>query len=218
LNYQGDHFSIAALYPEGTIISGGLSKWCGAGGWRLGTFTFPPSLRKLQESMAVAASETFTSTSAPIQYAAITAFNKGPEIDRYLAGVRKILKTLGTHLAGRFQEAGLRTPVPLGGFYLFPDFEDCRQALNRRNIYTDVQLCDRLLEETGIATLPGSNFGRPLEELTIRISYVNFDGEKALEALLSEYGYKHPDPQFLEKYCKHVIEAQEKLCDWVISL
>ena len=35
LHYEGEHSSIVPLYPEGTIFSGGLSKWCGAGGWRL---------------------------------------------------------------------------------------------------------------------------------------------------------------------------------------
>jgi len=35
LNFNGTHTSIAKYYPEGTIISSGLSKWCGAGGWRL---------------------------------------------------------------------------------------------------------------------------------------------------------------------------------------
>ena len=62
LHHKGNHISIAKFYPEGTIISGGLSKWCGAGGWRLGTFTFPKSLSWLQHAISVMASETFTST------------------------------------------------------------------------------------------------------------------------------------------------------------
>ena len=40
LHHDGLHESIARYYPEGTISSTGLSKWCGAGGWRLGTFIF----------------------------------------------------------------------------------------------------------------------------------------------------------------------------------
>ena len=36
LDHSGEHVSIAQYYPEGTIISSGLSKWAGAGGWRLG--------------------------------------------------------------------------------------------------------------------------------------------------------------------------------------
>jgi aspartate aminotransferase len=72
--------SIARWYPEGTIISGGLSKWAGAGGWRLGTFLFPPELRGVLDAMAVVASESFTSVSAPIQHAAVTAFETRADI------------------------------------------------------------------------------------------------------------------------------------------
>ena len=67
IHHEGTHRSIAEFYPEGTIISSGLSKWCGAGGWRLGTFTFPENLSWLREGMTVAASETYTATAAPIQ-------------------------------------------------------------------------------------------------------------------------------------------------------
>ena len=78
IHHQGEHVSIARYYPEGTIISTGLSKWCGAGGWRLGAFTYPHHLGWLLDAMAVVASETYTSTSAPIQFAAVTAFEGGP--------------------------------------------------------------------------------------------------------------------------------------------
>lgn len=40
-HFEGAHHSIAQFYSEDTIISTGLSKWCGAGGWRLGTFAIP---------------------------------------------------------------------------------------------------------------------------------------------------------------------------------
>ena len=74
LHHTAAHRSIVPHYPEGTIFSGGLSKWCGAGGWRLGLFVFPKCLGWLREAMAAVATETFTSTCAPIQYAAIRAF------------------------------------------------------------------------------------------------------------------------------------------------
>ncbi|RME35196.1 MAG: aminotransferase class I/II-fold pyridoxal phosphate-dependent enzyme, partial [Deltaproteobacteria bacterium] len=98
LQYDGGHCSVARYYPEGTIISGGLSKWCGAGGWRLGTFVFPAELDWLAESMASVASETFTATSAPIQYAAVRAFAGGLRLERYLWNSRRILKALGDHI------------------------------------------------------------------------------------------------------------------------
>jgi aspartate aminotransferase len=39
----------------------------------------------------------------------------------------------------------------------------------------------KLLEETGVAVLPGDAFGRDPEELTVRISMVDFDGRMALD-------------------------------------
>lgn len=45
LTFSGKLRSIAEFYEEGTVVSTGLSKWCGAGGWRLGTFYCPPTLQ-----------------------------------------------------------------------------------------------------------------------------------------------------------------------------
>ena len=44
LTFENKHQSISEFYPEGTIVSSGLSKWCGAGGWRLGFFAIPKNL------------------------------------------------------------------------------------------------------------------------------------------------------------------------------
>lgn len=71
LHFKGGHVSIARYYPEGTIVSSGLSKWCGTGGWRLGTFSFPKELDWLLEAMTTVASETYTSVGTPIQFAAV---------------------------------------------------------------------------------------------------------------------------------------------------
>ncbi len=181
LNFEGKHDSIAHYYPEGTIISSGLSKWCGAGGWRLGFFSFPPELVWLQEALAVAASETFTSTSAPIQYAAITAFQGSPAIEKYLLDSRKVLKAIGCYLTDELNELDIQLHYPQGAFYLFPDFSRFKDKLRERGIYTSKQLCEKLLEETGVAILPGSDFGRPPGEMTCRMAYVDFDGNHALK-------------------------------------
>jgi aspartate aminotransferase len=214
LHHTGRHVSIARYYPEGTIISGGLSKWCGAGGWRLGTFVFPPSLRWLLEAMASAASETYTSTSAPIQYAAVTAFEGGSDIEDYLKGSRRVLGALGRWCQKRLNEAGVYCPPPAGGFYLFPDFESRREALATRGVRDGAGLCERLLEDAGVAILPGSHFGRPQDELTARIAYVDFDGGEALEAV-AQVGRDHPVEPFLRQHCGRVVSAIDALCDWL---
>lgn len=215
LHHTGEHVSIARFYPEGTIISAGLSKWCGAGGWRLGTFSFPRSLRWLQDAMAVVASETFTSTSAPIQYAAITAFDGGPDIERYLNDSRQVLRMLGNHLWERLTGMGLQVTRPSGGFYLFPDFSPFRQALAARGITDSETLCQRLLEDSGVALLPGAAFGRPSEELTTRLAYVDFDGEQAL-AELAKGPVDDADPMgFLQRHCPRMLEAMDAIENWL---
>jgi aspartate aminotransferase len=217
LHHNGKHRSIARFYPEGTIISGGLSKWCGAGGWRLGTFTFPSSLRWLLDAMAVVASETFTATSAPIQYAAVRAFQGGHEMDDYLWKARVILKKLGGSLYCRFKDAGVACYEPDGGFYLFPDFSTKRELLFSKGIVSSLNLCERILQDTGAAMLPGSAFGRPESELTARIAYVDFDGAAAMKAVEGTPEKNNVDHDFLKKYCPRTLKAVDLICDWLTA-
>ncbi|MBN2431255.1 MAG: aminotransferase class I/II-fold pyridoxal phosphate-dependent enzyme [Acidobacteria bacterium] len=215
LHFNGQHVSIARFYPEGTIISGGLSKWCGAGGWRLGTFAFPALLDWLREAMAAVASETYTSVSAPIQFAAVRAFLGGPRIERYLTQARRVLRTLGRELHRRLIVFGVPVAEPRGAFYLFPDFANFRDELARRGIRTSEDLCTRLLEETGVAVLPGMAFGRPPEELTVRMAFVNFDGACAL-AKAEEVPKDKPLPRsFLENCCLNCLEGVERIGSWL---
>jgi len=214
LDHDGDHQSISTFYPEGTIISGGLSKWCGAGGWRLGALAFPHSLDWLANALAITASETFTSTSAPIQYAALAAFEPHPEIEDYLSRARKILLLLGKKCNSILNKSGINNPDPHGGFYLFPDFSSYRDKLMARKIYDSEIMCKTLLEEKDVATLPGSEFGCSPFEFTLRLSYVNFDGKRAITAAKAE----EVDEAFIEKYCGITLEAMEKMVDWFKEL
>jgi aspartate aminotransferase len=216
LDHDGVHNSIATLYPEGTIFSGGLSKWCGAGGWRLGLFVFPPGLRWLQDAMAAVGTETFTSTCAPIQHAAIEAFEEGPEIGHYLVHARRILRKLGRSLAARIRETGVDILDPDGAFYLFPDLSPLAEGFRRRGIETSRELCEALLEDTGVAVLPGVDFGRAAEELTIRIAYVDFDGAAALDASYDVPLDQTLTDDFIKTYCGRVVEAIDRLCEWVV--
>jgi aspartate aminotransferase len=218
LDHSGEHKSIAQYYPEGTIISSGLSKWAGAGGWRLGTFTFPKELQWLQNAMAIVASETYTSTSAPIQYAAITAFGDHPELDNYLFQSRRILKALGNYIAARLRDKNLTMPEPRGAFYLFINFTYYREKLYSRGILTSYELCEALLDETGVALLPGMDFGRQPEELTCRLAYVDFDGELVLAKAMTEFTDESLPEEFLAKYCGKMIMATQLIEQWLDRL
>jgi aspartate aminotransferase len=215
LHHKGQHVSIAKFYPEGTIVSSGLSKWCGAGGWRLGTFLFPPSLYWLKEAMAVVASETYTSTSAPIQYAAVRAFNGCLQIEEYLAQSRRILSALGQSLGQRLRQANVKVPEPQGAFYLFPDFSNFREEFETRGVKSSRDFCESLLESTGVAVLPGSSFGRAPDELTARLAYVDFDGARALAAALQVPLHEELDQEFLRYYCSAPMKAIDRICNWV---
>lgn len=214
LHHQGQHVSIARFYPEGTIVSSGLSKWCGAGGWRLGTFTFPPDLRWLMEAMAAVASETYTSVCAPIQHAAVKAFHCGVEIERYLWHARRILAALAGQGVELLTRAGIRLHRPAGAFYLFLDFTALRERLAGRGIEDSSALTRHLLEEAGVAVLPGVAFARPPAELTARLAYVDFEGGRALAASENIPLHQNLPPDFTRRWCEPVLSGIQRIADW----
>lgn len=218
LHHRGEHTSIARFYPEGTIISTGLSKWCGAGGWRLGTFAFPPNLGWLAKAVEVVASETYSSVSAPIQYAAVRAFQEGKEIANYLGNVRRIVSALGQHCATYLNDAGIQVHHPEGAFYFFLDLSSLAGTLSEQGIATSPRLCERLLDETGVALLPGEHFGRPDSELTARLAYVDFDGAEALIAAGAIPQNQGLTEQFLQTYCARVTTAIDCISAWTSQL
>ena len=134
------------------------------------------------------------------------------EIDDYLARSRRVLKTLGTEVTRRLRHIGCTLPDPEGGFYLFPDFSAHKEELRERGIQTSRDLCERLLDEAGVACLPGTDFGRPATELTVRMAYVDFDGAQALNAADPDVIM---DDDFLLRHCPNIIRALERIQIWI---
>jgi aspartate aminotransferase len=215
LTFSGNHTSIVNFYPEGTIFSGGLSKWCGAGGWRLGVFVVPESLRWITDAMATVASETFTSTSAPIQYAAVTAFQPNRDLDLYVEQCRIILAALAAAVTEKFTKTEAKVLAPQGGFYIFPDFDSYRELFQKHHIYTSIDMCDQLLQDTGVAMLPGADFGRAKDEFTTRIAFVDFDGNAALKNFPDDAVV---DDDYLQKYCGRTLKAVDHIVEWLAAL
>ena len=150
-------------------------------------------------------------------YAAVRAFQEGPEIEHYLQHSRRVLRALGDLLTRRLGQAGADILPPHGGFYLFPDFSPLRDKLHARGTHTSAQMCQRLLEETGVAVLPGSDFGRSPEEFTTRLAYVDFNGGKALAASEQIPPDQPLDEDFVRTHCGRVVSAVDRLCDWILS-
>lgn len=214
LCYNPGHSSMAQWYPEGTVVSTGLSKWCGAGGWRLGVFKFPSELDWLADRVAVLASETFTSVSAPVQYAAVRAYRGSEAIDEYLGAARRVLASLATRVTERLRGAGVAVADPAGGFYVFPDFGSKAEALEAKGITTSSEMCRVLLDETGVALLPGSSFNLAPTHLAARLAFVDFDGTAALEAALVHQDAELSD-SFVEEFLGNTLRGVERLCEWL---
>lgn len=184
LDHRGSHVSIAQVYPERTLVTTGLSKWCGAGGWRLGALILPPDApSELRDALIGLGSETYSCAPAPIQAAALAAYELDGETYTFLRAQRRILRAIGSVVHSALVDCGIRVHAPQGGFYLLLDFSPFAQALAACGIHNDGQLCERLLAETGVALLPGGAFGMPGEALTARMAYVDFAGEAALRDL-----------------------------------
>ena len=93
-----------------------------------------------------------------------------------------------------------------------PDFQYYKPPLNERNIFTSHQLCEQLLEDTGVALLPLSDFGMPESFLGARLSYVDFDGEKALQSI------KQNPEATAEDLAPKVVEGVHLLIKWLKEL
>ncbi len=206
LTFEENYLSISSFYPEGTIVSSGLSKWCGAGGWRLGFFAIPKQLNKLKNSLKILCSESFTSVSAPIQYAAVEAY-RGDHSD-YLNGVNKILSFTANYVCENLKSNLISIPKPEGGFYLFPEFTNAK-------FLSSSEMCKDILDKTGVALLPGSDFGLGATKMIARLSYTDFDGSKFLSSTL---GRKKLDNADLKKYAPNIVHGISKLKDWSNSL
>ncbi|WP_110657484.1 pyridoxal phosphate-dependent aminotransferase [Salinicola halimionae] len=181
LTHEDAHRAFARDYPEGTVTTSGLSKWCGAGGWRLGVMHVPEALGdEIFARLLGIASETWSSVASPVQEAACVAYRITPELTEYLDRQRAWLSLIGHWCATQLHAADIRVHLPDGGFYLFPDFEAHRATLAERGITTSAELTARLLAETGVALLPGSAFGCDPAQLTARLAYVDFEGETLL--------------------------------------
>ena len=217
VHHEGNHQTIASYYPEGTIISTGLSKWAGAGGWRLGVFVFPQNLRYVLDAMSIIASETYTSTSAPIQYAAVEAYKANISTYIFLKNSRKILKAVGLYVFHNLKRFGVTMPKPEGGFYLFPNFNKWTSSLNNRGILTSKDFCSALLEKTGVVLLPGESFGHPKDCFTTRLSYVDFDGNSLLK-ILEQNPDSNLNDEFIEVNCPRIKLAIEKIEAWILSI
>ncbi len=225
LTAYGDipYASPAHYYPEGTIVTGGLSKHLSLGGWRLGVAILPPGEfgRQLHRYMTAVASSIWTTATAPVQYAALVAYSHDPEVDVYVKTCATIHGYVTTYLYQVLQELNVPCPKPSGGFYLYPSLAPWHETLaQKHNVHTSEDLASFLLEEEHVAALPGSDFGADPQHLSLRLStsYLYALDDAEAEAMLTTYDKNLSPLQFLQEACPRVIEVGERFKALVASL
>ena len=158
--YDGRRFVTAAeIAPDmrdRTLIVNGVSKAYAMTGWRLGYGAGPQGLI---EAMAVVQSQSTSCPSSISQAAAIEALT-GPQA---IVAERRDLfqRRRDVVVAAMNAIDGIACPTPSGAFYAYVN---CSGILGRKTprgvvIATDEQFCRYLLDEAGVAVVPGSSFG-----------------------------------------------------------
>ena len=72
-------------------------------------------------------------------------------------------------------------------------------------------MCKDILNKTGVALLPGSDFGLSSNKMLARLSYTDFDGSNFLK---NTSGSKKLDKDSLIKYAPNIVDGVMKLKKW----
>lgn len=186
---EGDFVSPAHYSPERTLVTSGLSKNLALGGWRIGHLRTPngPAGRAWYAALLGVASEIWSSMSSPMDPVAAFALDEPAAVSARVAASRRLHATVARAVGERFQSAGATLRKPQAGFYLYPDFDAFRDQFRRLGLYTSADVSTYLLDQHGLAMLPGVSFGEPPEALRFRAatSLLYGTGDERLEALNS---------------------------------
>ena len=80
---------------------------------------------------------------------------------------------------------------------------------------SSTEMCEDIIDKTGVALLPGSDFGFKSKKMLARLSYTDFDGDIFLKNINSG---KKLDDDLVKKYAPNVVEGTNKLVEWSKTL
>ena len=127
---------------------------------------------------------------------------------KYLDKVRNILEFIGNYVYENLKSNVVNIKKPEGGFYLLPEFASAKFS-------SSSEMCKDILSKTGVALLPGSDFGFNKKKMLVRLSYTDFDGANFLKKIL---GSKNLDYADLEKNAGNIVGCVKALKEWSKSL
>ena len=171
MTYDGEAHQTLLAYPDirdRLILLDGWSKTYAMTGWRLGYSVWPKPLYENARKLAV---NSFSCTNASAQWAGLAALT-GPQ-DAVQAMVREFDARRRIVVDGLNALPNVRAATPKGAFYAFPNIAATGWKAKA--------LASALLEEAGVATIGGPDFG-VYGEGYIRLSYAN-SSDNILKAL-----------------------------------
>ncbi len=148
--YEGQHHSILSIpgMQERTVLSDGLSKAYAMCGWRLGFAVAPRALAEKMETLMINSS---SCAAAFTQMATIEALRAPASQEAVRVMVAEFARRRQVIVAGLNALPGVRCHRPAGAFYVFPNITGTAMG--------EQSLADLLLQEGGVAVLPGTSFG-----------------------------------------------------------
>lgn len=170
LVYEGEHTSLASLgrdVAERTVTVNGCSKTYAMTGWRIGYACAPAPVAQAMSNLQDQV------TSNPTSFAQAGALEalRLPEAD--IVAMRETFRSRrDAMMAGLAGAPGLTATLPAGAFYVFAD----ARVLLASTGWDDCELADRLLDEEGVAAVPGTHFGGPGH---VRLTYSASDRDIA---------------------------------------
>ena len=180
ISYDKKVFSFASI-PEmydRTITVNGVAKAFAMTGWRIGYIGAPEWIAKACNKMQ---GQITSGANSIAQRATIAALDASPEKIKYMVDEFKKRRTIILRLLSKIQ--GVKTNIPEGSFYVFPDISSFfGKTIKNKKINDSNDFALLLLEKAHVATVAGEPFGNPN---CIRISYAASikDIERAIERI-----------------------------------
>tara|TARA_B100001029_G_scaffold42547_2_gene33240 strand:- start:7907 stop:9088 length:1182 start_codon:yes stop_codon:yes gene_type:complete len=180
ISYDKKVFSFASI-PEmydRTITVNGVAKAFAMTGWRIGYIGAPDWIAKACNKIQ---GQITSGANSIAQRATIAALDASPEKIKYMVDEFKKRRTIILRLLSKIQ--GVKTNIPEGSFYVFPDISSFfGKTIKNKKINDSNDFALLLLEKAHVATVAGEPFGNPN---CIRISYAASikDIERAIERI-----------------------------------
>ena len=165
--YAPNHHTCMASLPgmyEHTITCNSLSKTYSITGWRLGYLIGPEEVieaaKKVHDFLTVGAA-------APLQEAAVTGLNFPQS---YYDDLLELYTEKRAYFLDGLDRIGLKHNVPQGTYFVMIDIQE---YLNLPQFagYTDLEFCEWMIRNIGVAAVPGSSFFKEEVNNLIRLHF-----------------------------------------------